>query len=259
MRLAWLGETKTWIPSAETAFGAQGSVNGFEASEEKAAGSDVMSYVTLFDLATGTSPDANALNELGCIWLEGIGVERNWPVARALFAAAASYGSTSAYINLGHLHWFGMGVPINERKGLAWYRFAANRGSTDGLCELGHAHLALAENGTGATCPEMHLENACDCYLAAAQEGHPEAMSSLGHLLLDDRNHRQDEARGLYWLTYAAALGDPLAANRIADFFDEARIGLPDPGNLLRDFWRNYRRQRDAVAERDQFEQGSKG
>ncbi|TYP61485.1 tetratricopeptide repeat protein [Stutzerimonas stutzeri] len=249
MLVGWLRRVKEWVPDVVEAYKGDSVAVSKRVVDEFARNR----YVELHGLVSGSSPDADALNELGCIWLEGRVVEHNWPLARALFVAAGRLGSREAYLNLGHMYWHGKGVPVSELKAMVWYRFAANKGSMDGLCELGHAHAAFAEDCLEAD-GEPHLTKACDCYLAAAQEGHREAMSSLGHLLLNDSNRLRNEATGLYWLTYAAALGDPLAADRIADFFNEARMGIPDPGSLLSDFWRNYRCRRAAVAERDRLE-----
>ena len=207
-------------------------------------------YAELYASATAASPDAEALNDLGCIWLRGSFVGSNWPLARALFIAAARLGSISAYMNLAYMHWYGKSVPVNERKSLAWYRFAARRGSIDAWFEMGHIYAASADEEV----PEevrvaQDFDRAAECLLAAASNQHVSAMFFLGDLLLDERFERRDEAKGLYWLIHAATLGDPLAAERIADFFDGARIGPPDPGNLLRNFWRDYRVRRDAVIE----------
>lgn len=164
-----------------------------------------------------------------------------------MFLAAASRASTEALFNLGYIHWYGKGVPINERKAFAWYTAAAGRGSLDAYCEIGHIYQGAEDGTTAHLSVPQDLDAARQFYTAAAEEGHAEAMFALGDLFLEAGFEGRDEARGLYWLMGAASKGHPLAADRLADFFDSARMGLDDPGDLMRNFWRNYRANRYAA------------
>ncbi|MGE6660934.1 tetratricopeptide repeat protein [Pseudomonas sp. NPDC077408] len=203
-------------------------------------------YGELHERAAAPDASAEALNELGCVWLQG---QRDERLARGLFIAAARYGSLEALLNLGYIHWYGKGVAVNERRALACYCQAAARGSLDARYEIGQIFLGSDDEhlpaprkvATDLLCAYQHFQT-------AAGDGHVEAMYALGDLLLDTDFIKRDEANGLYWLMCAAGHGHPLAADRLARFYlDEPRLEMPDPGNLMGDFWRNYRARRDGL------------
>lgn len=195
-------------------------------------------------LLKGSAPDPRALNDLGCEWLTVSGGER---MARAVFLTAARKGSIQALLNLGYIHWYGKGVPVNERKALAWYTAAAGRGSLDASYEIGQIYQGTDDSTPAHLSVTRNLHAARRFFAAAAGEGHAEAMFALGDLFLDADFEGRDEARGFYWLMGAASKGHPLAADRLADFFDSARMEPDDPGDLMKNFWRSYRASRDAA------------
>jgi len=201
-------------------------------------------YAGLHERAAAPDSSAEALNELGCLWLAG---QRDERLARGLFIAAARYGSLEALLNLGYIHWYGKGVAVNERKALTCYRQAAARGSLDANYEIGQIFLGSDDEHLPASRKvAADLLRAYQHFQSAAGDGHIEAMYALGDVLLDTDFSERDEANGLYWLMCAAGHGHPLAADRLARFYlDEPRLEMPDPGNLMGDFWRNYRMRRN--------------
>lgn len=203
-------------------------------------------YAELHERAAAPDASAEALNELGCLWLAG---QRDERMARNFFTAAARRGSLEALLNLGYIHWYGKSVAVNERRALACYRRAAARGFLDARYEIGQIYLGSDDEHLPA--PRMvaaDLLRAYQHFRTAAGDGHFEAMYALGDLLLDTDFGERDEANGLYWLMCAAGHGHPLAADRLARFYlDEPRLELPDPGNLMGDFWRSYRARRDGL------------
>jgi TPR repeat protein len=200
----------------------------------------------LGSMVVAPGPDAVTINDLGCDYLAG---GERLDLSRALFVVAARLGSVEALLNLGYVYWYGKGVAVNERKALACYRAAARRGSLDGHYEMGQVHRGSSEPlpAERKICPNP--DDACACYAIAAAGGHRDAMFALGDLLLDPLYDGYDEPRGLYWLMFAAASGEPLAADRLACFYDQTCFGLPDPGHLMREFWRGYRIRREAAAD----------
>ncbi len=203
-------------------------------------------YAQLHERAAAPDASAEVLNELGCLWLAG---QRDERLARGLFIAAARYGSLEALLNLGYIHWYGKGVAVNERKALAYYQRAAESGSLDACYEKGQVYVGSDDEYLPT--PRRvaaDLQRAYQCFLTAAEGGHFEAMFALGDLLLGTDSSIRDEANGLYWLMCAAGHGHPLAADRLARFYlDEPRLEMPDPGNLMGDFWRNYRTRRNGL------------
>ena len=222
---------------------------------QSATPAEQLRYAALHERAAVPDAPAEALNELGCFWLAG---QRDERLARGLFIAAARYGSLEALLNLGYVHWYGKGVAVNERRALACYYQAAARGSIDARYEIGQIFLGSDDERLPAPRKvAAGLLRAYRHFQSAAGDGHVEAMYSLGDLLLDTDFSERDEASGLYWLMCAAGHGHPLAADRLARFYlDEPRLEMPDPGNLMGNFWRNYRTRRDGLVN-DEMEKES--
>lgn len=78
--------------------------------------------------------DAEAMNYVGEIYEQGLGLEPDYALAAEWFRKAAEKGNSSAMINLGSLYEGGRGVPQDSTVALNWYRRAS--GLTDAKLEL---------------------------------------------------------------------------------------------------------------------------
>jgi hypothetical protein len=78
--------------------------------------------------------DVNAMNYVGEIYEQGLGVEPDYPLAAEWFRKAADKGHSPSMINLGSLYEAGRGVPQDLTQAMNWYRKAS--GLTTGTLEL---------------------------------------------------------------------------------------------------------------------------
>ncbi len=78
--------------------------------------------------------DAEAMNYVGEIYEQGLGLEPDYELAAEWFRQAAEKGNSSAMINLGSLYEAGRGVPQDSTTALNWYRRAS--GLKDAKLEL---------------------------------------------------------------------------------------------------------------------------
>lgn len=78
--------------------------------------------------------DAEAMNYVGEIYEQGLGLEPDYELAADWFRQAAEKGNSSAMINLGSLYEAGRGVPQDSTVALNWYRRAS--GLKDAKLEL---------------------------------------------------------------------------------------------------------------------------
>ena len=72
--------------------------------------------------------DANAQYNVGVMYGQGDGVERNDPEALKWFRKAAQQGHVGAQMNLGIIYSRDGGVPRNDAMAATWYRKAAEQG-----------------------------------------------------------------------------------------------------------------------------------
>jgi len=83
--------------------------------------------------------DAEAQYNLGVLYLEGRGVERNPEQAHGWFLRAAEKGHLEAQYNLGHMALSGMGMEKNTEQALHWWRQAAEGGYPQAQFNYGRA------------------------------------------------------------------------------------------------------------------------
>jgi uncharacterized protein len=89
--------------------------------------------------------DALAQYNLGLLYDNGQGVQKDYVQARQWYEKAALRGDVSAQLNLGVLYENGKGVPKDYQLALLWYRRSANHGNAMTLTKLGRMY----EHGNG--------------------------------------------------------------------------------------------------------------
>jgi TPR repeat protein len=87
----------------------------------------------------------NAMNNLGLMYANGLGVDVDLAAARRWYEEAAGKGSLSAVNNLGAMYETGQGVPQNYEEAATRYATAVKYGLSDAQYNLG----ALYESGKG--------------------------------------------------------------------------------------------------------------
>ncbi|MCX6539829.1 MAG: tetratricopeptide repeat protein, partial [Acidobacteria bacterium] len=81
--------------------------------------------------------DAEAQNNLGFRYYNGVGVPQDYGQAVAWFRRAAEQGDATAQFALGVMCEAGQGVPKNDAQAVAWYRKAAAQGDAGAQVSLG--------------------------------------------------------------------------------------------------------------------------
>ncbi len=92
---------------------------------------DALMAVRAYDAAASCPDGALAANNLGWMFLKGIGIEQNTEKALTLFRNAAERGNSLAMVNLGNFYEFA--TPPNYRSAAHWYRMAAESGDHKGM------------------------------------------------------------------------------------------------------------------------------
>lgn len=78
----------------------------------------------------------DAENTLGALYAQGIGVEQDPNKALALISKSAEQGNPNAEDNLGQMYLNGIGVQQDRDAAIQWYTKAANHGSKEGANHL---------------------------------------------------------------------------------------------------------------------------
>ncbi len=118
---------------------------------------------------------ANARYNLGVLYHQGMGVEKNIDTAISWYRSAAALGHPEAQYNLAIAYIEGVGTNYNPRLAAAFFEKAANSGITEAAYNLGLIH----ENGLlGTTSPRAAIY----WYKRAADKGSPEAQTALRQL-----------------------------------------------------------------------------
>ena len=75
--------------------------------------------------------DAEAQFNLGVLYDEGAGVERDLATAADWYRKAATQGFIDAQTNLGIMYYHGLGVDRDHELAAHWFRLAADQGDTE--------------------------------------------------------------------------------------------------------------------------------
>ena len=172
---------------------------------------------------------AHAALNLGCLYLEGKAVERDYQKAYIHLDAAASRGSAEAHWLLGQIHERGVGVPVTCRDAAYHYRLAALGGHVPALTRLCEFYLM----GMGVS-PD--LDRAAFWLGMLIQKGRAGALVPYGDVLL--KQHNYAEALKLYrrltdvssdWLK-------GIAYERLSRMYDQGWGVTPDAAKAQRYF-----------------------
>ena len=121
----------------------------------------------------GDNIRAEAMYNLGVSYEQGDGVAQNYEKAAEWYKKSADLGFAKAQYNLGVLYYNGMGVPVDYDEMIRLYTLSANQGDMYAWFNLGVCYY----KGTGV---EQNQLTAIECFMNAAEMGHPEAKRILG-------------------------------------------------------------------------------
>ncbi len=151
------------------------------------------------ELAEGPG-DPWAEGNLGEFYRRGLGVARDYGLARRWFQKAADQGNPLGQNGLGLLYQNGLGVERDYAQALQWFRKSADQGYGWGLANLG----TLYKNGWGVA---VDYDAALRSYKAAATQDNPAAQNGLGALYENGWGVQQDFAEAFNWYSRAAKQG----------------------------------------------------
>ena len=145
--------------------------------------------------------DRNAQCNLGVMYEEGRGIERNLAEAARLYMLAAKQGVPLSQYNLGAMYEEGRGVQCNLRKAAWLYTRAAKQGDRDAQYYLG----VMYEEGRGV---ERNLAEAARLYTLAVEQGNRNAQFKLAVMYGEGRGVKRDlaEAARLFKLVVEQGL-----------------------------------------------------
>lgn len=160
--------------------------------------------------------DVTAQVQLGMMYVQGIGVERNYKEAIGLFLkAAATNGDLSAakaQHNLGVAYENGMGVPKDLAKAAYWYKKGAENGDVSAQSNLGTLYL----EGGGV---DKDFKKAFYWFEKAASQGDIEAYINLGLMYFEGLGVPKNLVNSYFFLYMAANHGGrevPLANKNLS-------------------------------------------
>ena len=167
--------------------------------------------------------DAKAQFNVGVLYSEGRGVDRNMAEAMAWWTKAAKQGHVRAAHNLG-LALIAGEPAINGRlrepsysEAAKWLRMAAEAGYANSLYTLGKMFL----DGLGV--PEKDPQRAAQFFIQAAEQGFARAQYNLAKLYRDGTGVEKSEEKSLYWFGEAAMRGYAKAQSRMSDRFASSK------------------------------------
>ena len=158
--------------------------------------------------------DPVAQTNLGSLYLNGVGVRRDFSRAFYWFQQAANQGEGLAQFNLGVLYQEGRGVTLDGNKAAYWFKNVAlqpNRGEQFNPAIKGWAELKLGfiyYEGRGV--PKDYRE-ALSWFQKAAERGLVIAQEMLGRMYDEALGNKRDEKRAFMWYEQAARQGSTIA------------------------------------------------
>lgn len=158
-------------------------------------------YERALELDPGNS---TVLAELGRLYADGAGVEKNSATAFKLFLKAARGGNEKAGLYVGYALLGGVGVTRDVPKARYWLREAANTGHVDALVQLARSYRAPFSD-------PPDLERAMALYQQAIDQGSVEALTALGYVYLGGETGTPDLKRATEYFRQAAQRDSPAA------------------------------------------------
>lgn len=155
---------------------------------------------------------------LGVLYEDGLGVERDLGRALSLYRRGADKGSVKAQFRIGKLYWLGSpGLAADRVEGRRYLAMAAANGDAEAMAyleaagapigPLAEADLALARG---------HPGEAVEILRAAAEHGEPRAQTRLGWAYEAGRGVERDLDAAARWFARAAEGGDGEAMHALA-------------------------------------------
>lgn len=163
--------------------------------------------------------DAYAQNELGLIYLKGVGVEKDYSKAFEMFSKAAAQGRNNAEQNLAAMYFNGWGVRQDNAKALEFLHKAADHGNDMSQADLGHAYLS-------GIIVKQDYTKAAEYLHPAAEKGNGNAQNDLGFMYFNGLGMRQDYTKAAELFRQSAERGNSNGQFNLGYMYSRG-LGLP--------------------------------
>jgi len=144
--------------------------------------------------------NVGAMQNLGILYLQGIGGEKNYTKALHYLHLAAAMGSPAAYNGLGYMLEHGLGVEANSTQALEYFQLAAAAGYVESQSNLGIFYL----NGQGVP---QDFALALRYFELASAAGHLPASFNLAVMHLNGYGVKRSCKKALELFDYVAKGG----------------------------------------------------
>ena len=175
-----------------------------------------------FSLCSADSSSAVAHRNLGLLYSEGHGVERNDRLAALHLTLAADSTDVVAVMEMARRYESGRGTPVSEEKAARKYLTAAYLGVKEAYIVVARRY----EDGKGF---EKNAAEAVRWYTKAAEEvGDASAMSKLAAAYASGRGIKKDESMAVRWYNLAASKQDAEAEYQLAMMLLRGKGGMKE-------------------------------
>jgi TPR repeat protein len=169
-------------------------------------------------------------NGLGTRYWSGRGVDKDVVEAVRWYRKAVDQGNPKAQANLGHAYMLGLGVETNAAEAMKWYRNSADQGESYAYVYLGLAY----ENGDGV---EKNATEAVKWYQKSAEAGNSLGQRLLGLHYSPIMGVENNDAEAFKWFKKAAEQGDDISEVFLGDMYEAGR-GVPTNHDLAVQWYR---------------------
>jgi TPR repeat protein len=155
---------------------------------------------------------------------------KDYPEALRLYLKAAESGDPQAQNNLGAMFQDAVGVERNFNEAMKWYQMSAKAGNVHAEKNIGDLYMDMEvpamcrDRETGSVSlgcfwvrdPDDPKEiEALKWYLRAAEKGHPGAMTNLGRMFALGYGAKKNCAAARQWFKRAASAGNQAAIENL--------------------------------------------
>ena len=162
---------------------------------------------------------APAQNNLGFMYLSGMGLDQSYEKAFEYMNSAAEQGYAPAQSNLGYIYCFGLGTEPSYEEAYRYNSLAADQGDAPGQCNLGYQYCY----GLGV---EQSYEKAVEYYQLSADQDYAAAIDHLGYMYEHGFGVEQSYEKAAEYYQAAAEKGYQPSADILNEW---AANGTPAP------------------------------
>lgn len=173
--------------------------------------------------AGGVEAELGVIKERARKLYFGLGRQKNYPQALALYLKAAQAGDPEAQYIAGGMFFKGIGTPVDYDKAFELLYMAAKNGKSTAESQKVLAQSFLLGRGVA-----QNFDEAKYWYSLAAEQGDREAQNELGFMYYVGTGGEQDYARAFTLFHQAAMNGFPLAQYNVGIMYYTGN-GVPGP------------------------------